>query len=184
MFDYKMFETNLIQQMKDILDEWMEDNEDIYILSLDCSRSVDSIGVIANTKQYLEEQLEEEEDEDEDEDDYWYYKYCEDEWELFETFEDVSADMCQYLDANKDTFINPETCEYTDAFDAHFDKIIESCMYALSQFKQAIKDTHPSLLLTLNVGEYLEGKERIEIFEKLNSKDAVEEYAEHIDDFA
>ena len=34
----------------------MIDNNDIYIFTLDCSRSMDSIGVIANTQHYLEEQ--------------------------------------------------------------------------------------------------------------------------------
>ena len=118
MFDYTKFENDIVLQLEHILKKRMKEKDDIYILSLDCARGVDSIGAIANTMEYLEEQaLEEPED-------YWYYKYCEDEWELFDTFEEISANMRIFVE-NNESFTNKENYEYTEEFDAHFDKIIE-----------------------------------------------------------
>ena len=63
----------------------------------------------------------------------------------------------------------------------HSSKIIESCINALIRFKTSACN---GLLLTLNIREFLEEDERIEIFKKLNSKEAAAEYSEHIDEFA
>lgn len=177
MFDYKKFENDVVQQMELALEKWLEENDDLYILALDCARGMDSIGVIANTAHYLEEQGEP------DSEDYWYYKYCEDEWELFETFEDISADMRKYLEDNSNVFTNPETHEYLEAFDEHCGSIMECCKTALNRLRQAIGEKY-SILLTFNMSEYLDGEERIEIFAKVNSESALKEYSEHIEDFA
>ncbi|MBO5146001.1 MAG: DUF4303 domain-containing protein [Lachnospiraceae bacterium] len=91
MFDYKKFENDIVQQMIITFNKLIAENEDLYIFSLDCTRAMDSIGVMANTIHNLEEQAEA------DSEDYWYYKYCEGEWELFDTFEAVSKDMRKYL---------------------------------------------------------------------------------------
>lgn len=66
MFDYVEFTENVVKQMKDTFQNWLAENDDIYILSLDCARGADSIGMIANTDSYLYEQV------DEDSDDFWY----------------------------------------------------------------------------------------------------------------
>lgn len=60
MFDYEKFEKDLVAAMGKKLREWTEENDDIYILSLDLSRGMESVGVYANTEEYLEEQSEEE----------------------------------------------------------------------------------------------------------------------------
>lgn len=176
MFDYTKFENDIVLQLEHILKKWMKEKDDIYILSLDCARGVDSIGAIANTMEYLEEQaLEEPED-------YWYYKYCEDEWELFDTFEEISANMRIFVE-NNESFTNKENYEYTEEFDAHFDKIIEVCKNALCRLKQSVSKDYPKLLLTLNVREYFDEEERIETFKLINGGNATEEYAEHVEDF-
>lgn len=179
MFDYEKFENNLVQRMETVLDKWLNENDDIYIFSLDCSRGMESIGAIANTKHYLEEQTED------DSEDYWYYKYCEEEWELFDTFTEISEDMRQFLDDNGDVFVDPQTNEYTVVFeDEHMDKMTECCQNALIRFRQSINQKHPDILLTFNIREYLDEDERIEIFKKINSKTAAKEYSRHIEDFA
>jgi len=76
VFDYKNFENDVVIAMKNTLRKWMNEYDDIYILSLDCERDMTSIGVFANTKQHLEEQSAP------GSEDYWYYKYCEQEWNL------------------------------------------------------------------------------------------------------
>ncbi len=75
MFDYKKFEDNIMPAMENTLKKWVQEHDDIYIMSLDCARDMTSIGIIANTQEYLSGQT------DGESEDYWYYKYCEAEWE-------------------------------------------------------------------------------------------------------
>ena len=103
MFDYEKFENNVVQQMETILDKWIRENDDIYIFSLDCARGMESIGAIANTTRYLVKQSEPTSEE------YWFYKYCEEEWELWNTFEVISADMSKCLEENDGVFSDPKT---------------------------------------------------------------------------
>lgn len=177
MFDYKKLENDIVITMENTLRKWAKEYDDIYILSLDCSRDMTSIGIIANTMTYLREQS------DIDKEDYFYYKYCEEEWELFEVIEEISSYMNQYVEENDELFTNPKTFEYLEAFNEHCDKIIEVCKKALKCFKQSINKDFPHLYLTFNIREYLDNEERIEIFTSVNSKDASMEYAKHIDAF-
>lgn len=50
MFDYEKFEKDLVAAMEKKLREWAEENDDIYILSLDLSRGMESVGMYANTR--------------------------------------------------------------------------------------------------------------------------------------
>lgn len=179
MFDYERFENDLVQQMLVVFNNWIEQNHDLYIFSLDCASGLESIGAIANTAHYLAEQS------DTDSEDYWYYKYCEEEWDLFHTFETISADMCKCLDENKGVFTNPEDPDrYAEIFDKHCDELIKHCKNALIRFKKAIGKNHSDILLTFNIREYLDGDDRVEIFQSVNSERAIKEYAEHIEEFA
>ncbi|MCH5344665.1 MAG: DUF4303 domain-containing protein [Acetatifactor sp.] len=178
MFAYEELEKKLVTQMENTLKDWSKENDDIYIFALDLARGVDSVGVIANTNHYLEEQAAP------DSRDYWFYKYCEDEWELFDTFGEISGELRKYIGDNNAAFTNPETYEYTEAFDEHCEKVIESCKNALICFAQSARAEYPKMLFTFNIREYLDGDERIEIFEKVNDAEAAAEYTEHIDEFA
>ena len=181
MFDYVKFENNIVEQAGDMIKQWMEEHKDIYIVSLDCAREMDSIGIIANTRQYLEEQVEEEQE------DYFYYKYCEEEWDLFHTFDDISSYMKQYdeeMDAEFAEKKNGEYSEYTDKFDEHCDKMIESCKKALCRVKESIQSIYPDLLLTFYIREYFDEEERGEIFEEINGEEAAKEYVENVEEFA
>lgn len=181
MFDYNKFENDILIAMETTLRKWANEHDDIYILSLDCSRDMTSVGIIANTRQYLSEQS------DTDSEDYWYYKYCEAEWNLCDAdgfLEEISAYMNQYVEENDERFTDPKTFEFLEAFDEHCDKIIETCKKALKQLRQSINQDFPDLLLTFSIGEYLDREERTEIFALVNSKAALEEYAKHIDAFS
>lgn len=180
MFDYKKFEQDLVIAMETTLRKWVREYDDIYILSLDCSRDMTSIGMIANTKHYLSEQS------DPDVEDYWYYKYCEAEWELWEAdgfIKEISSYMNQYVEENDECFTDPETFEFLDALDEHCDKMIEACKKGLKRFRECIRMDFPDLLLTFNIGEYLDHEERTQFFALVNSKDASAEYTEYIADF-
>lgn len=178
MFDYKKFENEVVQKMATVFDKWIRENDDLYIFSLDCTREMDSIGVIANTIHYLDEQAEQ------NSEDYWYYKYCEEEWELFETFEVISGNLRKYLDENKNIVTNHAINEYSEEIDEHCDKIIKCCQNAIIRFRQSISQNYQAILLTFNIREYLDEEERRKIFKKINSENAFKEYVEHIDEFA
>ena len=180
MFDYQKFENDVVSAMEHTLRKWKTAYDDIYILSLDCARDMTSAAVYANTKQYLKEQS------DPGSDDYWYYKYCEEEWNLCDTggpLAELSSYMNQYIEENDERFTDPETFEYLEAFEEHCDQIIAACKEALKRFKQSIQEDFPDLLLAFSIREYLDSEERAEFFALVNSKEASEEYARHIDDF-
>lgn len=180
MFDYEKFEKDLVAVMEKKLREWAEENDDIYILSLDLSRGMESVGVYANTEEYLEEQSEEEPD------DFWYYKYCEEEWELCEVLDGISDEMCAFVNENREQFSGKDDAGfsvYTESFDAHCEQMIDSCKKALEHFREETKKEFPKLLLAFNIREYLDEEERIEIFSLVNSKKAAKEYAKHVEDF-
>lgn len=178
MFDYERFENDLVQQMLVVFNNWIEQNHDLYIFSLDCASGMESIGAIANTTRYLVEQAEPTSEK------YWFYKYCEEEWELWNTFEVISADMKRCLEENDGIFSDPKTYEYSAVFDEHCEKIIESCVNALIRFRQSLSQKHFDILLTFNIRECLDGDDRVEIFQSVNSESASKEYSEHIEEFA
>lgn len=181
MFDYEKLKKDLVSAMEKILRKWSEENDDIYILSLDLSRDMGSIGVWANTVENLEEQAD-----DDTSEDYWYYKYCEEEWDLCEVISGISSYMGTYVKENSGKFSEEDSegrSIYTESFDAHCDQIIESCKKALEDFRELIRKDFPDLLLAFNVREYLDNEERIEAFSLVNSAEAAKEYAEHIEDF-
>lgn len=180
MFDYQKFEDDLVIAMEDRLRKWAKEYKDIYILSLDCARDMTSVGIFANTERYLTEQT------DTDSEDYWYYKYCEEEWDLCDAggrIGEISSYMNQYTEENDDRFTDPETFEFSEAFDRHCDQMIETCKKAIKRLKQVVSADFPDLLFTFNIREYSDSEERTEFFAMVNGRDASEEYAEHIDDF-
>ncbi|MFJ7369779.1 DUF4303 domain-containing protein [Lysinibacillus sp. NPDC098008] len=171
-FDYIKLEAAIVLEMEQALQTYRAMYDDLYIVALDCSSDLWSIGLMANTKTYLAEQA------DKDAEDYWYYKYCEEEWCIFATFDKLSAEMHQYMKKLHDT------TDDTEHFEQHRAAIIATCKKALCQliaspFYQAYTD----ILLTFNVREYLEQEERIAIFERLNGAVRAQEYAEHIEEF-
>ncbi len=176
MFDYKKFEDRLVLQMENTLAKLLKEHDDIYIFSLSLSSDADSVWVIANTTHNLEETS------DPGDEEYYYYKYCEEEWDLWETddFDSISEELDNY-DVYEEE--DGETDNGEDAFCIHRDKAIESCQNALIRFNTYKNKNCPGLLLAFYVREYLGGEECIELFEKLNSKEALAEYSEHIEDF-
>lgn len=139
-----------------------------------------SVGIMANTQQHLNEEC------DADDEAYWYYKYCEDEWELFEAggrMKEISAYMNQYVEENEARFTDSETFEFTEEFEEHCDKMIDTCEQAVLRLRQSIRQDFPNLLLAFSIREYLDAEARAEFFAAVNSKEASEEYTAHIEDF-
>ncbi|PAD66402.1 hypothetical protein CHH83_24235 [Bacillus sp. 7586-K] len=177
-FNYNKFSNDLFQELVTAFQKMTEEHKDLYAFTLSCSRDVRSIGVIANTKTYLAKNA------DKQSEDYWYYKYCENEWEIFDTFHTLSKDMSMFLENDPDKFTNPNTYFFTEEFDEHFDRIVAACDEVISRLRDSKgKQEHPNILLNFNVEDYFNGDDRINRFKVLNGKEAAKEYEEHIEEF-
>ena len=171
LFDYAKFEDAIVHVMEQSLKKYRDIHDDLYIVSLDCCGEMSSMGLIANTKAYLAEQT------DMSTEDHWYYKYCEEEWCIFDTFEKISFEMYDYMQKMHVSDV--------DKFDNHRNNIIAACKKALCRLVVSpFYQEYATILLTFNIREYLEQEERIALFELFNGKTmAATEYAEHIEDF-
>jgi len=178
VFGYKQFENELVIQMENTLNQILKEYNDIYIFSLDIASNMASAGIIANTVHNLEKQAKY------NDEDYYYYKYCEEEWDIWESgnFGNISNKLRQCLEINGKDFTK-DNYIYTNLFYRHCEKIIESCGNALIRFSSFKNSKCPDLLLALNINEILEEEKRIEIFTKLNNKEAAAEYSKHISEF-
>ncbi len=176
MFDYEEFGKKLFEKMQVVVPQIMEEYPDLYAVSLDLSDSLTSIGVIANYAGYLSENVE-----DEDEEDYMYFKYCEDEWGYFDTFEDISLILKGEIEENADIYTDAKTYQYTDKFAQHFDKLVKICVSVMAQYKAILgKD---EIFLTVDVREVLDQNARIAIFKSINGEQMAKEYEENIEEF-
>ena len=84
-FDYEKFEKDLMVAVEEYAKSQLDHKDDMYIMSIEYFPDFTTFVVIrANTYSYLEEQVEA------DDEDYTYYKYCEEEWDLYEDLEELS----------------------------------------------------------------------------------------------
>lgn len=175
---YKKFEDSLVSSIEAALQKLLNGHSDIYIFSLNLSRENPSVVAVANTYNNLKELA------GPGDEDYFYYKYCEEEWDLWEydSFKDIiTEELCPCTGINNGTSTEPGT--YTSFFDSHCDEIIESCKNALIRLKDFKEKNCPGLLFTVYIREYLSADERINIFKQINGKAAAKEYSVHIYDF-
>lgn len=184
-FNFQKFKEKVILAIKkaflEVMDEYKEST--VYAFSLTCDSYARSIGVVANTKEALEEQIEDEEDR-------YYYKFCEQEWEIWDAaddeFQEIRNTLVEFQENNKDKISDSETCIYTEFFDEFREKIFDICVQALIEIKDEnfFKDKcKESIIINFMVPEYLDEDYSIEVFSKLNSEMIVEEYKQHIEDF-
>ncbi len=178
MFNYEEFGEKLFEKVQVSVPEIMDEYPDLYAVSLDLADSLTSIGIIANYKEYLNENVEDEEDED-----YMYYKYCEDEWGYFDTFEDISSILSKEIEENSDSYTDKETNHYTDKFAEHFDKLIKICVSVMAQYREILNEDDNEILLTVNARESLDPNARIAIFKSINGEELAKEYEENIEEF-
>lgn len=184
-FNFQKFKEEVILATKKAFLEIMDEYKDstVYAFSLTCDSSVRSMGVVANTKEALEEQIEDEEDR-------YYYKFCEQEWEIWDAadneFQEIRNTLVEFQENNKDKISDSETCIYTEFFDEFREKIFDTCVQALIEIKEEkfFEDKcKESIVINFMVPEYLDEDYSIEVFSKLNNGIVVEEYKEHIEDF-
>lgn len=84
-FNYDKFEKDLLVAVETYAKSQLDNKDDVYIMSIEYFPDYTTfVAIRANTYSYLEEQVEE------DDEDYTYYKYCEEEWDLYEDLEELS----------------------------------------------------------------------------------------------
>lgn len=172
MFDYEKFKENLLVAVEEYAKSQLVNKDDLYIMSIEYFPEFTTFVVIrANTYSYLEEQVE-------DEEDYTYYKYCEEEWDLYEDLEELSSVLqAQYKEME-------ENCgeEFYKLQEEHATKIIEICKTVMKRFKET--DTYkkfPKLYLNVYVREYFSDEETVQMFCELNGEDNIEEYSDWLE---
>lgn len=172
-FDYEKLEKDLLAAVEEYAKSQLDIKDDMYIMSIEYFPDFTTfIAIRANTYSYLEGQVEA------DDEDYTYYKYCEEEWDLYEDVKEVSSLLqAEYNEME-------EKCdedEFDELQNEHAEKIIDICKNVMKKFKET--DTYKEfkkLYLNVYVREYFDEEETIQIFEELNGKESIEEYSEWI----
>lgn len=181
-FNNKLFKKyvkkGIMKSFIDIMIDYKDD--EVYIISLILDRANCMLGISANTKEYLEEQLKKD-------DDRWYYTFCEDEWEICnignEDFEKAQNLIKEYI-SEKDT--EEQKYIFTDEFYDFIEILMEACVDVL---EEVVKEKYferlydHKLIFNFMMPESLESDESIEIFSRLNKGKIVKIYKDNIEDF-
>ncbi len=169
-FDYGKFENGLVLAVENFAKEQLANKNDFYIMSIEYYPDFTTFVVIrGNTYSYLKKQVEA------DDEDYMYYKFCEEEWDLYNDLPELSNDL-QVEYANMEELYGDD--EFDDLQEEHAAKIIDVCKNAMKRFKETSTfKEFPKLYLNVYVREYFSSEEDIEIFRELNGDENIEEYS-------
>lgn len=185
-FNFINFKSKLILGIKKSFKTIQEENENVYSYSLIINSDLSSIGVAANTVEYLEDNID-------DEDNEMYYKFCEQEWKIYnetnEYLNEVQELLNKFISEN-DSLLSENTNNsyytYTKFFEDFRERIFEFCIESLYEVKlsnfldEFLKGEN---FINFMIPEYLSQEYSIEIFEKLNSGSIVVEYVDNIEEF-
>ena len=169
-FDYGKFEKYLLEEIEECAKSLLTRKDNIYIISLEYFPEFTTfVAARANTYSNLKERA------DETSQYFTYYKYCEEEWDIYEDLKEASG-MLQA------TYKEMEA-KYGDAFEdhqrQHAAKILDICNVVMKRFKEtAIYSEFPTLYLNVYVRERFTKETHVQIFAELNGSDSVVEYAD------
>ncbi len=169
-FDYEKFESGLVLALEDFAKKQLDNKNDFYIMSIEYYPDFTTFVVIrGNTYSYLNEQVEA------DDEDYTYYKYCEEEWDLYNDLPELSKDL-QVEYANMEELYGDD--EFDNLQEEHATKIFDACKNAMKRFRETgtFKE-FPKLYLNVYIREYFSNEEIIEIFRELNGDGNIEDYS-------
>ena len=172
-FKYDDFENALYKEICRIM--LKHSGNDIYAFSVKYEPDFTPyIAVVENSKSHLEETV------GNDTQNYFYYKYCEEEWEDAEIIKDLSDQLCHYYNdikkwASDDSLLQEET------IGEHRDKIIAICVNVLIKVKQSKEyAVFPNLNLNVYIREFLSNEEELLLYQKLNDREVVKEYKKYL----
>lgn len=147
------------------------EGETIYIVSLECEESLSKVFLYVNTLENLQESLE---DAGEDmKDEICYYKYCEDEWYVFDESPKYFAGVGKYI---KDEGIR-------NSDDSIWYKLIMEAVSKLRKEKFFETVGLGDILLTIYEHDAYSQEEFIKLLKKMNQGKAVDEFIDNMDDF-
>ena len=173
----KTQKNKIIQLIKDGVKECFEGikeeccGEKIYILSVECEENLSKIYVYMNTVENLNNQLETAEIDMKDQ--IFYYKYCEDEWYVFDDSPQYFTSIAKYIKEKQITnddmvmwygFIVDAICELRK--DMFFEQTYEE-----------------DVLCTIYGHDVCSEKEISEFFKRMNAGRNCEEYIENMEQF-
>lgn len=174
-FNYDKFASVLNTELEEFVKALAVNQTDVYIISLNyCPDFMTTIGAVANSYTYLNEIT------SLDDNNYFYYKYCEEEWEKVKGFDSLSADLQRYYSELEQKY-SSDYEKYEELYKEHSEKIIQMCKSVLKNFQETTTyKIFPDLLLNVYVREYFDNEECIRIFEEVNARKETAEYAKYI----
>lgn len=145
--------------------------KNLYIISLAIEDNLSSCIVYMNTEENYQCQLEDADDEDKE--DIYYYRFCEDEWDVLEHSPDYFKDIYAYVEKQK---------LYNDDIMVWYELVVEAV--CLLREEGYFEKAYPKdILISIYAHNCCETKEMIKIFEKMNKGKKIKDYVENIDDF-
>ncbi|MCM1127536.1 MAG: DUF4303 domain-containing protein [Lachnospiraceae bacterium] len=155
------FEEQLSIIMNNVIIELSKEN--IYSCSITYDPNINAIWLIANTKDELAKHVEK---------DYFYYKYCEEEWEIWNIKEKELSDLLLRTDEKLKNITMLPVYRY---------EILNSSINVLKKIRNNQKNS--KWLFNVYIREYFAEEEMKAIYSYINGSDA-QEFCEHIEEFA
>lgn len=181
-FDFDELKKTLILGIKESFGYILNENNKVYSYSLTVSSDLSSIGASANTIEFWNDSIEED-------DERMYYKFCEQDWLIYnetnEHFQCAKNQIDEFLEKNKDKLVN-NSFYYTDFFEEYRESVFNMCQEALYELKKSgFFDgfLYKGGFINFMIPEYLSQDSSIEIFTKLNIGDIIQEYIDNIEEF-
>lgn len=170
-FDYEKFEKDLLVAVEEYTKSQLDNKDNMYIMSLEYFPEFTTfIAIRANTYSYLKKHVKE------DDEEYTYYKYCEEEWGLYENLKEISSALQAEYSEMEEKYDDEE---FDKLQEEHTTKIIDVCKNVMKKFKETdIYKEFKKLYLNVYVREYFNEEETILIFGELNGKDSIGEYSQ------
>lgn len=170
-FDYEKFEKDLLVAVEKYAKTQLVHKDDLYMMSVEYFPQFTTyVAIRANTYSYLKEQV------GENEKNYTYYKYCEEEWGLCESLEEISKELQAEYNNMEEKYDDEKLDELKRE---HDEKIFAACKNAMKKWKET--DTYKKfskLYLNVYIREHFTKEETIQIFCELNGEENKEEYSE------
>lgn len=169
MFDYLKFEEDLKKAVEETMRNKLDRKDDVYIMSIQYFPDITTfVRLICNTYSYLNKQADVS-----NENDYIYYKYCEEEWEIWDEFAELSKrleDYSEEVDCKFKLMEGDDIDEqYEKEYRTHVGKMIEIGKRVAKWFRttETFKQ-YPNLLVNFYMREYFRPQEDVEMFKELN----------------
>lgn len=165
----EMLKHGIQESFKEILE--ICEGESIYIISLAIEDNLSSCIVYMNTEENFQRQIENADDEDRE--DIYYYRFCEDEWDVLEQSPNYFEDVHAYVEKRK---------LYNDDVMIWYELVVEAiCL--LREEKYFEKVYPKDILISIYAHNCCDTEEMIKIFKRMNEGKSIKDYVENIHDF-